>query len=622
MKRIKKYLIILILVISLGFILSISFTFAKYVGNTIWDYFLSTKGFYLSSDNLNNNYQENINDYWDKERVYFNIKNNQNELLITEYDIEYEVTCEVTGAASLSTECLLDGTDSNITSGVLSSSKACINHTNDEVDVKNLTKSECENGGYSWENQITNRDLYFDIIFNDEEFSDIEVEITLKSTIPYKKTLTGKFILKNNLLDVDYINLKYYNYENTGNLVVSNSGLKSKIIELNWNANELLIDKDSPNIDSYSDINNYINKIYTIIKPKSSINFTFYKINPETIINENNFNYVIINDNNYHPEKLLRNVIIKQNGGVAAINEKSGPNFEIISSDLDSGLYKISDNYGDSYYFRGNKELLNNNLIFAEQQWKIVRINGDGSLRLIYNGACPNNICTINSTGSSTSIITTYWNEFINDNKYIGYMYGGIKGEVSLNKLNATKNDTSSNVKTVLEEWYKTNLVNKDISITSLIEDKIFCNDRYINDENKGYSLINTVYEPSLRILESKAPSLTCNNKNDCFTQLEAKIGNGALNYPVGLLTVDEVNIAGIISGIQNTNNYLYTGQTYWLLSPSHYDSSAYNFVLNYLGYINSSKLNSSFGLRPVININSAVRAEGNGSITNPYILK
>ncbi|MDD4407500.1 MAG: hypothetical protein PHX19_00465 [Bacilli bacterium] len=608
--------------ISFGFILSLTYTFAKYVGNTIWDYYLSTKGFYLSSDKLSDDIKENANDYWDKERVYFNIKNSQNKLLITDYDIEYEVSCRIIGDASLSSDCLLEGTDLSAVTGVLSATKLCVNNTEDGIIVDNYNKAQCDNGGYNWESQIASKDLYFDIVFNDEELSDVTAEITFISTSPYKKTLTGQFLLKNSLLIEDNITLKYEDNTNTGNLIISNPALKSKIIELSWDTSQLLIDEDSSYIDSYTATDNKINKVYLIMNPKSSINLLFYKATNNININEQNFNTAIINENDYKPETLLRNMILNQNGGLEIIDSKGSPDFSV-SSRSDTGVYKMLDDYGSSYYFRGNKDLLNNNLIFAEHQWKIVRINGDGSIKLIYNGICSNNICTINNTGSNTNIITSYWNNIINDNKYVGYMYGGEVGVASTNLTEATKNQTNSNIKTVLEEWYKQNISNKGINIISNIEDKIFCNDRSIDEENKGFGVILTTYNSNLRILQNNNPNLTCTNKNDRFTTRDADLGNGALTFPVGLLTVDEVNIAGIIPGIQNYNNYLYTQQNYWLFSPSNFGGqSAYNFIINNQGSLLNVLINNSYGIRPVINISSSVRAIGNGSTENPYLLK
>ena len=620
---IKKYLLLLLLVISFGFILSLTYTFAKYVGNTIWDYYLSTKGFYLSSNKLSDDTKQNTNDYWDKERVYFKIQNSQNDLLITDYDIEYEVSCRIIGDASLSSSCLLESTDLSTITGVLSATKLCVNNTTDGIIVDNYTKTQCDNGGYNWESQITSKDLYFDVVFNDQELSDVTAEITFVSISPYKKTLTGQFILKNSLLIEDNITLKYEDNTNTGNLIITNPALKSKIVELSWNTSELLIDKESSYIDSYVTTDNKINKVYLIMNPKSSINLMFYKAAGNLNISEQNFNIAIINENDYKPEALLRNMIISQNGGLEIIDAKASPNFAAISNTSDTGVYKMEDDYGSSYYFRGNKALLNNNLIFAEHQWKIIRINGDGSIRLIYNGICSNNTCTINSTGSNTNIITSYWNNIINDNKYVGYMYGGASEVTSTSISEATKNQTNSNVKTVLEEWYKQNISNKGINIISNIEDKIFCNDRFINEENKGYGLLLTTYNPNLRILQNNTPNLKCLEKKDRFTNSDAKLGNGALTFPVGLLTVDEANIAGNVPSIQNNINYLYTQQNYWLFSPSNFDGQfAYNFIINNQGYILNELINNSYGIRPVINLSSSVRALGNGSIENPYLIK
>ncbi|MDD4407008.1 MAG: hypothetical protein PHF30_03095 [Bacilli bacterium] len=600
-----------------------TYTLAKYVGNTIWNYYLSTKGFYLSSNKLSDDTKENINDYWDKERVYFNIKNSQNNLLITDYDIEYEVSCRVIGDASLNSDCLLEGTNLNTATGVLSATKLCVNNTEDGIIVDKYNKTQCDSEGYNWESQITSKDLYFDIIFNDEELRDVTAEITFISTSPYKKTLTGQFKLKNSLLIADNIILKYKDSNNTGNLIISNPALKSKIVELSWNASELLIDEDSSYIDSYIATDNKINKVYLIMNPKSSINLMFYKVVNNININELNFNTAIINEKDYKPETLLGNMIINQNGGLESIDSKESPNFSVISNTNDTGVYKILDDYGNSYYFRGNKELLNNNLIFAEHQWKIVRINGDGSIRLMYNGICSNNICSINNLGSNTNIIASYWNNYINDNKYVGYMYGGKAGVASTNTIEAIKNQTNSNVKIVLEEWYKQNISNKGINIISNIEDKTFCNDRSISEDNKGYGIILTTYNPNLRILQNNNPNLKCQDKNNRFTTGDAKLGNGALTFPVGLLTVDEANIAGNVPSVQNHNNYLYTQQNYWLFSPSNFDGqSAYNFIINNQGSILNELINKSFGIRPVINISSSVRALGNGSVENPYLIK
>lgn len=108
----------------------------------------------------------------------------------------------------------------------------------------------------------------------------------------------------------------------------------------------------------------------------------------------------------------------------------------------------MPDDYGDSYYFRGSINL-KNNIIFAEHQWKIVRINGNGSIRIIYNGTCPNNICTINGFGTNQTIGKSVFNNHYLDAKYVGYMYGGAPNVPSTSREQATTNETNSTIKTI-----------------------------------------------------------------------------------------------------------------------------------------------------------------------------
>ncbi|HHX33549.1 MAG TPA: hypothetical protein GX713_04945, partial [Mollicutes bacterium] len=155
-----------------------------------------------------------------------------------------------------------------------------------------------------------------------------------------------------------------------------------------------------------------------------------------------------------HNFPLLVDEILAQYGGADNIEEAPEGTFASTSGSTDNLMYKMEDDYGDSFYFRGAKEHLNNNLIFAEHQWKIVRINGDGSIRIIYNGECPGNVCSINSTGTPTRIADTAFNSIANDNKYVGYMYG----TYSTSPEAAHKNQEDSTIKTVLDTWYENNI--------------------------------------------------------------------------------------------------------------------------------------------------------------------
>ena len=155
-------------------------------------------------------------------------------------------------------------------------------------------------------------------------------------------------------------------------------------------------------------------------------------------------------------------------------------NYEIIGNKLsrieievdnsDKGLYKDVDDYGTTYYFRGN--INNNNVFFAGFYWKIIRINGNGTIRLLYNSKTNNE--TIPSIGNSP------FNSNFNNPAYAGYMYGKTIGT----RDNNIKNEVNSTIKNYLDNWYKNNILNSKLS--NYIGDSGFCNDRslYSGDGN------------------------------------------------------------------------------------------------------------------------------------------
>ena len=136
-----------------------------------------------------------------------------------------------------------------------------------------------------------------------------------------------------------------------------------------------------------------------------------------------------------------------------------------------------------------------------------------------------------------------------------------------------------------------------------------------------GGGTSSTDYQPYTRISNS-SPSLSC-NKNDIYTTDEFEFGNGALTYPIGLISADEAMLAGIPFSGTNQNNYLYTGQYYWTMSPSYFYSTYYRpyvFNVTSIGFLHYDNVSSSFGVRPVINLKANVTIlSGDGSSLNPY---
>ena len=117
-------------------------------------------------------------------------------------------------------------------------------------------------------------------------------------------------------------------------------------------------------------------------------------------------------------------------------------------------------------------------------------------------------------------------------------------------------------------------------------------------------------------------PTLNC-SLNDSFN-VEGINGNGKLKYPIGLITADEVNMAGGITDSANTLYYLYSGETYVTMSPYEFGDwfSDYMFYINKNGTLKRDDVLSYSSVRPVINIDpSKIEFSGNGTMSDPYVL-
>ena len=337
----------------------------------------------------------------------------------------------------------------------------------------------------------------------------------------------------------------------------------------------------------------------------------------------------------------LGDKILAQGGGPTAIEAKGTPDFNVNNGT--SGLYASADEYGTSYFYRGLKTELNNNLIWGGFQWKIVRINGDGSIRLLYNGtkAQFDTNGEVNNLGADTQIAGIHaWNETnYNDAKYVGYMYGGANGVESTSRHGsiptaATYNQTNTNMKTILDNWYKINIFDKGLG--SQVADNIFCNDRQLRSDpgvggeatgpGYGNNDVDTMYASLYRLatLIIFKPTLKCGLKNDRFTtSADTILGNGALTYPVGLLTADEASMAGLVYGVSNNTNYLNTNQSWWSFSPGLMSSGgiAGGWVVDSSGYLEGYSMNAAIGARPSVSLISATRVSGTGSATDPFVV-
>ena len=132
----------------------------------------------------------------------------------------------------------------------------------------------------------------------------------------------------------------------------------------------------------------------------------------------------------------------------------------------------------------------------------------------------------------------------------------------------------------------------------------------------------NTIYAAYYRLKTNKTPNIKCGLKNDRFTVDDELIGNGALTYPIGLITADEVNLGGLIFSSSNTANYLHTAIFYWTMSPYNYDIRAYAWMFGDVGYWYSNGTVDLRGVRPVINLKPETPITGTGTTSDSYIVQ
>ncbi len=324
----------------------------------------------------------------------------------------------------------------------------------------------------------------------------------------------------------------------------------------------------------------------------------------------------------YFDEYQAKDIILANNPTVS--DARDGAITGALTTNTTGTIYTKQDDDGTSYFFAGN---INNNWVhFAGYYWRIIRINGDGSIRMIYNGT------STSGTGKGTQIQTSAYNSSYNDNAYVGYMYGSTEAS-SYSETHA--NTTNSTIKGILDNWYRDHIENTEYE-NSISTEAGFCNDRKVassnetwwaDDTKRGYGTNKTAYAPYSRFLTTRnswaftqTPTLNCSQSNDLFTTSESSKGNKKLTYPIGLITADEVVLAGGFGGSNNTSYYLYTGQHYWTMSPRYFNGYyAYVFAVHSDGSLDYWNVNSGSGVRPVINLKADVSFTGEGTASNPY---
>lgn len=307
-----------------------------------------------------------------------------------------------------------------------------------------------------------------------------------------------------------------------------------------------------------------------------------------------------------------------QNNSTIASNQGDGT----------KGIYSAEDDFGTSYYFRGTVE--NNYVKFANKYWRIIRINGDGSIRIrmIYAGTSAH---ANGTTYNDMKIDNSEYNTNYNDNTYVGYKIGSTG---SSTYANTHSNAGNSTIKTYIDNWYETNL--KEYKY--YLKDTIYCNDRKVVNINNvggmtltgdGTGTNESAYAGFDRTYVSHSPTLKCENKNDRFT-VNNTMGNMELVYPIALATSDELVYAGAtgidpatMTYITNTEFYLFNGNFCWTMTPFVFAGGYANVdFFGDFGGVGSDSVNNGISVLPVVSLRSDAILGGSGTMNDPFVVE
>ena len=159
---------------------------------------------------------------------------------------------------------------------------------------------------------------------------------------------------------------------------------------------------------------------------------------------------------------------------------------------------------------------------------------------------------------------------------------------------------------------------------SAVISPKLFVTTSAVLHSNVGVgvSANNLVYGAYGRIVKDNNPMLTCAVDSDRFTvnKINGK-GNSALTYPIGLITIDELEMAGNNWSESNTSYYLHTGANYWAGSPDVFSNSNSGvFVLHpFFGLRYGSVNNRDSAARGVVSLSSESKLLGSGTYNDVY---
>ena len=255
-----------------------------------------------------------------------------------------------------------------------------------------------------------------------------------------------------------------------------------------------------------------------------------------------------------------------------------------------------ADDYGSAYNYKCKE------VVYAhkgdDMYWRIIRVDKDNKIKMIYAGSkAPSENTKVAITGTNTNMGFTAYNNDYNHAEYVGFQYtvGSQRGTT-----------TNSTIKTYLDNWY-TKYFNENVSTSRFIK-TTFCNDR--NTSSTWASTGSSVdYAPYTRLsADTPTPTFECSTA-DVVTN----------NF--GLITADEIVLAGGKYATDNSAFYLNNNMAYWAGSPREFDVSySYVFELYPINGLSNDDVYSRDGAaRGVVSLSSESKLLGSGTYNDVY---
>ena len=215
---------------------------------------------------------------------------------------------------------------------------------------------------------------------------------------------------------------------------------------------------------------------------------------------------------------------------------------------------------------------------------------------------------------SGTTCSSIYYVSYINNGTaYYTTLTGGKSVNDALNEMlyadDVNRND--SEIKKYIDIWYENNLKDK---YDDKLEDTVFCNDRRILDLN-GWNPNGGDTTSSLLFKNGSTnnKSLVCTNETDSFSMSNPKAN---LNYPIGLLSMPELRLAGF-----GSSHYFNNEQRVWLASPIGFSDFTAVGMTNSVDFVGSNVFRSG-GVRPSVSLKPKTYfSSGDGSFTKPFVI-